>query len=166
MDQETIKAIIELVSNSNIGEVKIKQDKFKITIRHKDYITKKSKSASPVQISEAPIAAPIPVSKVEQNAPSQEVKQEISTSASEDLSKYKTIKSPMIGTFYRSPSPEQEPFVKVGDVVEKDSVIGIIEAMKLFNDIEAGISGKIVKVLVDNATAVEYDQDLFLIDPS
>ena len=103
----------------------------------------------------APVAAPIA-------APAAETKAE-STS---DDSKYITIKSPMIGTFYRKPSPDKDVFVNVGSEVKNDTVVCVIEAMKLFNQIEAEVSGKIVKILVDDASPVEYDQPLFLVDPS
>lgn len=168
MDQQSIKALIELVDKSNIGEVKIEQGNFKLTIRHKDYhpkgVVQSTIAAAPVV--SAPVAsAPAASASVasESTAP---VEQASASVPSEDTSKYISVKSPMIGTFYRSPSPDQEPFVKVGDVVKKGDVLGIIEAMKLFNEIESEFSGTIVKVLVDNATPIEYDQALFLIDPS
>lgn len=170
MDQQSIKALIELVDKSNIGEVKIEQGNFKLTIRHKDYNPKGVvQTVAPSPINYNPVSAPI----ISENAPAASTaKVEESTetktenSPAEDTSKYITVKSPMIGTFYRSSSPELDPFVKVGDVVKKGDVLGIIEAMKLFNEIESEYSGTIVKVLVDNATAIEYDQTLLLIDPS
>lgn len=168
MDQQSIKALIELVDKSNIGEVKIEQGNFKLTIRHKDYhpkgVVQSAIAAAPVV--SAPLASvPAATASVvsESTAP---VEQASASVPSKDTSKYISVKSPMIGTFYRSPSPDQEPFVKVGDVVKKGDVLGIIEAMKLFNEIESEFSGTIVKVLVDNATPIEYDQALFLIDPS
>lgn len=168
MDQQSIKALIELVDKSNIGEVKIEQGNFKLTIRHKDYnpkgIVHTTVASAPVAVAPAPVAVSAPAP---QTAPATESKETASVSSpSEDTSKYLTVKSPMIGTFYRSPSPDQDPYVKVGDVVKKGDVLGIIEAMKLFNEIESEFSGTIVKVLVDNTTAIEYDQALFLIDPS
>lgn len=165
MDYESIKALIELVDKSNIGEVKIKQDDFKLIIRHKDYHPKGVQTiAAPVSV---PVAAPIvatPSPSSTQEAPTKEEAK--APQAKEDTSQYIEIKSPMIGTFYRSSSPESAPFVKIGDVVKKGAVLGIIEAMKLFNEIESEVEGTIVKVLVDNATPIEYDQALFLIDPS
>jgi acetyl-CoA carboxylase biotin carboxyl carrier protein len=167
MDHQTIKALIELVNDSNIGEVKIEQGNFKLTIRHKDYHPKGT-----VQVAAAPPVVPaIPAAPA---APAvTQVPETIETTAPvgdgtpvEDTSKYLTLRSPMIGTFYRTPSPDKEPYVKVGDKVEKGDILCIIEAMKLFNEIESEFSGTIVKVLVDNATPVEYDQPLFLIDPS
>ena len=168
MDQQSIKALIELVDKSNIGEVKIEQGNFKLTIRHKDY---HPKGIVQTTVAPAPILAPSVPATVATSAPVASVDASVTPStpsvpASEDSSKYITVKSPMIGTFYRSPSPDQEPFVKVGDVVKKGDVLGIIEAMKLFNEIESEFSGTIVKVLVDNATPIEYDQALLLIDPS
>jgi acetyl-CoA carboxylase biotin carboxyl carrier protein len=98
--------------------------------------------------------------------PAAELKPAITEPAIDDTSKFITIKSPMIGTFYRSSSPDKPSFVNVGDEVKTGQVVCIIEAMKLFNEIESEISGKIVKVLVDNSSPVEYDQPLFLVDPS
>lgn len=168
MDQQSIKALIELVDKSNIGEVKIEQGNFKLTIRHKDYHPKgtvQTIASSPAVYSPAPATSEkSPEPSTKEAADQNESKAE--APISEDSSKYIHVKSPMIGTFYRSSSPEQDPFVKVGDVVKKGDVLGIIEAMKLFNEIESEYSGTIVKVLVDNATAIEYDQTLLLIDPS
>ncbi|MCO5232129.1 MAG: acetyl-CoA carboxylase biotin carboxyl carrier protein [Chitinophagales bacterium] len=168
MDQESIKALIELVDKSNIGEVKIEQGNFKLTIRHKDYhpkgLIQATASLTPVQTSLPHFTdTPTPIIPKE-TRPSETEEKPLETK--EDTSKYIEIKSPMIGTFYRSSSPESEPFVKIGDVVKKGAVLGIIEAMKLFNEIESELEGTIVKVLVDNATPIEYDQALFLIDPS
>ncbi len=171
MDQQSIKALIELVDKSNIGEVKIEQGNFKLTIRHKDYhskgIVQTTVASAPVVVPPAATTAPVPVAAPQASVPS-EIKEaaDSAPAPSEDTSKYLTVKSPMIGTFYRSSSPDQDPYVKVGDAVKKGDALGIIEAMKLFNEIESEFSGTIVKVLVDNATAIEYDQALFLIDPS
>lgn len=168
MDQQSIKALIELVDKSNIGEVKIEQGNFKLTIRHKDYhskgVVQTTVAAAPV-VSASLAAVPSAPAAIAPETPVP-VTETIKAASSEDTSKYISVKSPMIGTFYRSPSPDQEPFVKVGDVVKKGDVLGIIEAMKLFNEIESEYSGTIVKVLVDNATPIEYDQALLLIDPS
>lgn len=163
MDQQSIQALIELVNNSNIGEVKLEQGNFKLTIRHKDYHPKGTVAvaapvaSAPVLAAAPQVAAPTAVEKKEESAPVAETI---------DESKYFTLRSPMIGTFYRSSSPDKEPFVKVGDRVEKGDTLCIIEAMKLFNEIEAETSGVIVKVFVDNTSPIEYDQPLFLIDPS
>ena len=107
-----------------------------------------------------PVAPPAPVASAPQPAVKEEVKE------ADDDSKYITIKSPIIGTFYRKPSPDKPAFVEVGDTIGKGDVLCVIEAMKLFNDIESEVSGKIVKVLVEDSSPVEFDQPLFLIDPS
>jgi acetyl-CoA carboxylase biotin carboxyl carrier protein len=168
MDQHSIKALIELVDKSNIGEVKIEQGNFKLTIRHKDYHPKGIvQTVAPIPTVYTSNSAPTISERAQESSNSEMKKEEKTESApSEDTSKYIAVKSPMIGTFYRSSSPELDPFVKVGDVVKKGDVLGIIEAMKLFNEIESEYSGTIVKVLIDNATAIEYDQTLLLIDPS
>jgi len=172
MDQQSIKALIELVDKTNIGEVKIEQGNFKLTIRHKDYHPKGVIQAAPASYPAPASPAPVsvqnaaPAAAPEIPAPASPATEQVKPASSEDVSRYQTVRSPMIGTFYRSPSPDQEPYVKVGDSVKKGDVLGIIEAMKLFNEIESEYSGIIVKVLVDNTTPIEYDQPLFLIDPS
>ncbi len=163
MNLNEIQDLIKFVAKSGVTEVEIEQKDFKITIKSE---TKKAESqiivqaAAPVvpQIAAAPaVAAPVaaPTAAPAPAAP-----------AASDDSKYVTFKSPMIGTFYRSSGPDKEPFVSVGQTVNKGDTVCIIEAMKLFNEIEAEFTGKIVKVLVDDATPVEYDQPLFLIDPA
>jgi acetyl-CoA carboxylase biotin carboxyl carrier protein len=167
MDLQSIQALIELVNNSSIGEVKLEQGNFKLSIRHKDYHPKGTLSVAAAPVISAvapaitPAAAPADPPREESKSPAAEAPANVA-----DTSKYLSVKSPMIGTFYRSSSPEKEPFVKVGDRIEKGSVLCIIEAMKLFNEIESEISGTVIKVLADNASPVEYDQPLFLIDPS
>jgi acetyl-CoA carboxylase biotin carboxyl carrier protein len=159
MNLNEIQDLIKFVAKSGVTEVEIEQKDFKITIKSE---IKRSESpiivqaAAPVvpQMVAAPAAAPVATPAAE-SAPA----------ATED-SKYITVKSPMIGTFYRSSGPDKEPFVSVGQSVNKGETVCIIEAMKLFNEIEAEYSGKIVKVLVDDATPVEYDQPLFLVDPA
>jgi acetyl-CoA carboxylase biotin carboxyl carrier protein len=157
MNLEEIKDLIKLVSKSGLGKVEIEREGFRISI--------KGSQTEPVMYQAAPIvaapvsAAPAPVSA----APAAPASTENSSS---DDSKYITIKSPMIGTFYRTPGPDKDPFVNVGDTIQKGDKVCIIEAMKTFNEIESEISGKIVKVLVDNASPVDYDQPLFLVDPA
>jgi acetyl-CoA carboxylase biotin carboxyl carrier protein len=154
MNLEEIKDLIKLVSKSGLGKVEIEREGFRISI--------KGSQTEPVMYQAAPIvaapvsAAPAPVSA----APAS------TENSSSDDSKYITIKSPMIGTFYRTPGPDKDPFVNVGDTIQKGDKVCIIEAMKTFNEIESEISGKIVKVLVDNASPVDYDQPLFLVDPA
>lgn len=168
MDHQSIKALIELVNNSNIGEVKIEQGNFKLSIRHKDYHPKGTVQIAATQPVIQTVAAPNPqettLTKVAES-PSNSSLSTQPTTPEADTSAYQIVRSPMIGTFYRTPSPDKEPYVKVGDTIEKGDVLCIIEAMKLFNEIESEFGGTIVKVLVENASPVEYDQPIFLIDP-
>lgn len=156
MDVKDIQSLIKFVSKSEVAEVNLKMKDFEIKI-------KTVHSGSPqvqIPVVQQPIAIPsAPIVTQEQKSPQK-------AEDAEDTSKYITIKSPMIGTFYRSPNPEKPAFVSVGDTVKEGDVICIVEAMKLFNEIESEVSGKIVKILVDDATPIEFDQPLFLIDPS
>lgn len=159
MDIKQIQELIKFVSKSGVNEVAIEQENFKITIKT---------NQEPVYVNAAvPAAAPVPAPVVAAQAAAPTVAQPSAPSApaTEDTSKYITIKSPMIGTFYRSASPEKPSFVNVGDEIGVGKVVCIIEAMKLFNEIESEVSGRIVKILVDNASPVEYDQPLFLVEP-
>ncbi len=164
-----IQDLIKFVAKSGVSEVELETKDIKIVIR-----TPSSKGKEPVVVQPVPqpviqVAPPvqqihevIPTVVTETKAP--EVKAAADTASNE--SRYVTVKSPMIGTFYRSSSPDKPSFVNVGDEIAPDKVICIIEAMKLFNEIESEIKGKIVKVLVNDATPVEYDQPLFLVDPA
>lgn len=163
MDFKQIQELIKMINKSNIGEVSIEEKGFKLTIKQKE---------EPVQ---QVIAAPIqaqPVAAIA--AAAAPVAQPAAASASEKPAKAAeapagntvTIKSPMIGTFYRSPSPDKPSFVNVGDEIEPGKPVCIIEAMKLFNEIESEVKGRIVKVLVEDASPVEYDQPLFLVEPA
>lgn len=161
MNLEEIKDLIKLVSKTGIGKVKIESEGFKISINGGST----GNSEQPI-IVQAPVAQPLVATPV---APVAAAPAQVATPAApseNDDSKYVTIKSPMIGTFYRTPGPDKDPFVNVGSTIQAGSKLCIIEAMKTFNEIEAEISGKIVKVLVDNATPVDYDQPLFLVDPA
>lgn len=154
MDIKQIQDLIRFVSKSGVNEVSIEQNDFKITIKTNQaptYVTAAMPAAQPV-IEQAPVAA---------------AAKEATPAAlpAADTSNYITVKSPMIGTFYRSATPEKPMFVNVGDEIKPGTVICIIEAMKLFNEIESELSGRIVKILVDNASPVEYDQPLFLVEP-
>ena len=165
MKAKEIQDLIDFIAKSGLNKVNIETEDFKISIKRdpdqKIKYVKDSGAASalapaapapqPLQIA-APVAAATPAAQP--------------AAAASEESKYVAIKAPMIGTFYRSASPESPVFVNVGDEVKQGQVICIIEAMKLFNEIESEVSGKIVKVLVDNASPVEYDQPLFLVDPS
>jgi len=160
MDIKQIQELIKFVSRSGVNEVSIEQKEFKITIKTNQAPTYVTASVPPAPAQPlAAAAAPAPVLATEP-------KPAIAEPAIDDTSKYITIKSPMIGTFYRSASPDKPFFVNVGDEVKTGQVVCIIEAMKLFNEIESEVSGKIVKVLVDNSSPVEYDQPLFLLDPA
>jgi acetyl-CoA carboxylase biotin carboxyl carrier protein len=164
MDFKQIQELIRLVNKSNIGELIVEEKGFSITIKQK---------VEPAQqiITAAPVAAPVmmPAAAAASNAQAQSAQ----ASAEDKLkpqesapSNTLTIKSPMIGTFYRSPSPGKPPFVEVGSEIEIGKPVCIIEAMKLFNEIESEVKGRIVKILVDDASPVEYDQPLFLVEPS
>ncbi len=156
MDIKQIQDLIRFVSKSGVNEVSIEQNEFKITIKTNQAPTIVN-ATLPTGLPVA-AAAPAPVANAHTPAPAE-------APAAADVSKYVTIKSPMIGTFYRSSTPEKPSFVNVGDEIKAGSVLCIIEAMKLFNEIESEVSGRIVKVLVDNASPVEYDQPLFLVEP-
>jgi acetyl-CoA carboxylase biotin carboxyl carrier protein len=158
MDFKQIQELIKMVNKSQIGEVTIEQKDFKITIKQKEENITQVISQSPMQA--APAQAFMP-----QSLPAASAPQEQKPAAASDANLI-TIKSPMIGTFYRRPSPDKSNFVEVGDDVSEGKVVCIIEAMKLFNEIESEISGKVVKILVDDSSPVEYDQPLFVVDPS
>jgi acetyl-CoA carboxylase biotin carboxyl carrier protein len=164
MNLNEIQDLIKFVAKSGVSEVEIEQKDFKIIIKSEN----KKGNDQPIIVQATapaalPVAAPAPA-PVAAAAPAPAAP--AAPAASNDDSKYITIKSPMIGTFYRSSGPDKEPFVSVGQSIGKGDTICIIEAMKLFNEIESELSGKIVKVLVDDASPVEYDQPLFLVDPA
>lgn len=167
MDIREIQNLIKFVSKAEVSEVKYKTKDFEITIKTPLAGPEMSGMPMPQTYYAAPSAAPAPTTSAPAVAsPSTEAKTDTPASSGIDESKLVAIKSPMIGTFYRKPSPDKEVFVNVGDEVSPSSVVCVIEAMKLFNQIEAEVSGKIVKILVDDASPVEYDQPLFLVDPS
>ena len=159
MDLKEIQNLIKFVANSGVAEVKLEMDDVKITIRttlegnvsETTYVqqmptqTALSQAVAPQQIAAVAVTPPTPAA---------------------ENSHYITIKSPIIGTFYRKPSPDKPLFVEVGSTIAKGDVLCVIEAMKLFNEIESEVTGKIVKILVDDMSPVEYDQPLFLVDPS
>ncbi len=161
MDFKQIQDLIKLINKSNIGEVTIEEKEFKITIKQKkDQVIS---YAAPVGMQAAPVQyQPIPQSPATPASSSDHA--ESATSAPVKAENQVTIKSPMIGTFYRKPSPDKPLFAEVGDEVTPGKVVCIIEAMKLFNEIESEVSGKIIKILVDDASPVEYDQPLFLVE--
>jgi acetyl-CoA carboxylase biotin carboxyl carrier protein len=158
MDIKQIQDLIRFVSKSGVNEVSIEQENFKITIKTNEAPTYVNASI-PAHQPLAAAPAPPPASLPSVSAPAADIAPVV------DTTNYITIKSPMIGTFYRSASPDKPLFVNVGDEITTGSVLCIIEAMKLFNEIESEVSGRIVKILVDNASPVEYDQPLFLVEP-
>lgn len=165
MNKKEIEELIKFVAKAGVSEVNLELKDLKITIKNNPPKVEQivhavaapvapvmQMAAAPV----APVAAPAPSAPAAPAAPA----------TSSDEAKYITIKSPMIGTFYRAAGPDKPIFANVGDEIKPGQVLCIIEAMKLFNEIESEVSGKIVKVLVDNAKPVEYDTPLFLVDPS
>ncbi|MGB0177540.1 MAG: acetyl-CoA carboxylase biotin carboxyl carrier protein [Owenweeksia sp.] len=167
MDLKEIQNLIKFVARSGAAEVNLETEDFKINIKT-DAAYNHGENHVPQVISMPQMAAPAaaPAPQATPAAPAVAEEKTAPKAAESDDSKYVTIKSPMIGTFYRRPSPDKELFVNVGDEIKPGSVVCIIEAMKLFNEIESEISGKVVKILVDDQSPVEYDQPLLLIDPS
>ena len=161
MDLKEIQNLIKFVAKSGASEVKLEMDDVKITIKTGSDSETTIVQQVPVAAAPQPMAAiPQPAAPVAPAAPAAEA------APADDNSKYITVKSPIIGTFYRKPSPDKPLFVEVGQSIAEGDVLCIIEAMKLFNEIESEVSGKIVKILVDDASPVEFDQPLFLVDPS
>ena len=160
MDIKEIQNLIKFVQKSGVEEVKIERDDFKITI--------KTKSVAPQHIIVEDVPTPVsipasqPITKAVQEVNTQETTQSVNLENDNQV----VVKSPIIGTFYRKPSPDKPSFVEVGQSIAKGDVLCVIEAMKLFNEIESDFSGKIVKILVDDQSPVEFDQPLFIIDPS
>ena len=162
MNIKEVEELIRFVAKANVSEVELETKDIKLII-------KTSKNGGEAQVQQVPVmvaAAPVAAAPAAAPAPAAPVAAAPAAPAKSDDSKYVAIKSPMIGTFYRSSSPDKPAFVNVGDKIEKGKVICIIEAMKLFNEIEAEVSGIVVKVVANDASPVEYDQTLLLIDPS
>ena len=164
MDLKDIQELIKFVAKSGATEVSLEIDNIKISIKSpakkKRGSTNEDETTTiiqqgPAQVMTAPIVSAPPVAAIAVSPP-----------VEDENSNYITIKASMIGTFYRSTSPESPPFVSVGDTIKEGDTLCVIEAMKLFNEIESEISGKVVKVLVDDSTPIEFDQALFLVDPS
>ncbi|MFM9988002.1 acetyl-CoA carboxylase biotin carboxyl carrier protein [Flavobacterium sp.] len=159
MDLKEIQNLIKFVANSGVAEVKLETGDVKITIR-----TTLEGSTETTYVQQMPAQNMLQQAVAPQQiAP---VAQTPVVAAADENAKYITVKSPIIGTFYRKPSPDKPMFVEVGSTIGKGDVLCVIEAMKLFNEIESEVSGKIVKVLVDDMSPVEFDQPLFLVDPS
>ncbi|MEO5562962.1 MAG: acetyl-CoA carboxylase biotin carboxyl carrier protein [Chitinophagaceae bacterium] len=163
MDFKQIQELIKMINKSNIGELTIEQKDFRVTIRQKE--------EQVTQIMAAPVhQAPVYAQQPQLSSGTQQVSNgpvaDKPKAAEPTASNLIAIKSPMIGTFYRRSTPDKPNFVEVGDEISPGKVVCIIEAMKLFNEIEGEVQGKIVKVLVEDASPVEYDQPLFLVEPS
>ncbi len=177
MEFKEIQELIKLINKSNLTEFELKQGDLKLTIRTKSYFKGKKNIVEVPQVVQVPSPV-MPVSHVPAvtpanttpppapAAPNPAPNKAENEEKAEDTSNYLEVKSPMVGTFYRSPSPDKPPFIKVGDNVAQGDVVCIVEAMKLFNEIETEVSGKIVKVVVEDASPVEYDTVLFLVDPN
>ena len=162
MDFKQIQELIKLVNDSNIGEVTVEQKDFKVTIKQKEEPAMQMIGASMPMPQFSQMQAPQQQQALPASAPAASAPSSSAPASSNTI----TIKSPMIGTFYRRPSPDKPNFLEVGDSVEVGKVVCIIEAMKLFNEIESEVKGKVVKILVEDASPVEYDQPLFLVEPS
>ena len=165
MDLKEIQNLIKFVAKSGASEVKLEMDDVKITIKtgseEKETTIIQQLGATPTAVAPVQAAAPAPLAPETAVTPIT-----AQTPEAAEESKYITIKSPIIGTFYRKPSPDKSNFVEVGDAISEGDVLCVIEAMKLFNEIESEVSGTIVKILVDDSSPVEFDQPLFLVDPS
>ncbi len=170
MTFKEIQDLLKFISKSELSEVKIREGEFEMVVRNKNY----AKSSASAPIVQAPVVQPLPAAPApapaapaqEASAPAPAAPAAAAPEAStESTAGLLEIKSPIVGTFYRSSAPDKPVFVNVGDSVSEGSVVCIVEAMKLFNEIESEVSGKIVKVLVEDASPVEYDQPLFLVDP-
>ncbi|WP_335965192.1 acetyl-CoA carboxylase biotin carboxyl carrier protein [Galbibacter sp. PAP.153] len=168
MDLKEIQSLIKFVAKSGASEVKLEMEDVKITIKTG---SEDKKGEATTYVQQIPVNQPMPQQGTAPQpaavpAATQAEAEATPAKATEDDSKYITIKSPIIGTLYRRPSPDKPNFVEVGDTIAKGDVLCIIEAMKLFNEIESEVSGKIVKVLADDSSPIEFDQPLFLVDPS
>lgn len=157
MELKEIQNLIKFVAATGVAEVKLEIDNVKITIK----TTLEGTTPEITYLQQAPMAQAMPQAQAQPAPPAS-----AAAPIADESSKYITVKSPIIGTFYRKPSPDKAMFVEVGTSIGKGDVLCVIEAMKLFNEIESEVSGKIVKVLVDDMSPVEFDQPLFLVDPS
>ena len=173
MSTKEIQDLLKLVSKLELSEFKMKDGEFSLSIRTNHFVSGETRPVShgpqaPVMsIPSAPTYAPAAAVQAPSagSAPAPAAANSDDDQAIEDESNYLAVKSPMVGTFYRSPSPDKPVYVKIGDTIASGDTVCVIEAMKLFNEVESEVSGKIVKVLVEDAQPVEYDQVLFLVDP-
>ena len=170
MTFKEIQELIKLVGKSNLTEFKMKDGDLRLTIRTKRYQKQQSAAVPTMLPMPAPAAYPAAPAPAAQATPAPAAAPapaaESAAPAKEEAGNYLEVRSPMVGTFYRSSSPDKAAFVQVGDTIQTGSVVCIVEAMKLFNEIEAEVSGKVVKVMVEDAQPVEYDQVLFLVEPA
>lgn len=166
MDQKQISELLRLIKKLDFAEFKMQDGDFSMTVRAEHKPGSASAVATPQIVSVAPpapaVAAPVAPAAPVEAAPAAAAP---APSNDEPAGNLLEVRSPIVGTFYRAPSPDKPPFVKVGDTINTGDVVCIVEAMKLFNEIESEVSGKIVKVLIEEAKPVEYDQVLFLVDP-
>ena len=162
MDIREIQNLIKFVAKSGATEVKLEMDDFKITIK----TTAEGTESTTTYVQQMPMQAAPQMAAPQVAAAPAVTDAPAAPAADDDNAKYITVKSPIIGTFYRKPAPDKPMFVEVGSTIGKGDVLCVIEAMKLFNEIESEVSGKIVKILVDDSSPVEFDQPLFLVDPS
>jgi acetyl-CoA carboxylase biotin carboxyl carrier protein len=172
MKFEQIKELIKMLQETNISEFKYESSELNLSIRTKDFQKVKEVMVQPTMIQGAPMGAQVSTQPqmVQNTAPTEQPVVVAKTEAPKEEApkadiKYIEIKSPMVGTFYRSSSPDKPVYIKVGDTINPESVVCLIEAMKLFNDVKAEVSGRIVKVMVEDASPVEYEQVLFLVEP-
>jgi len=163
MKTKEIRDLIDFISKTGLNEVNIETDELKLSVkRNADVRTQVIESQQPVTIPDTSVVNDNPTTTSQGVDTTTESVNELS----DETGNYTEIRSPMIGTFYRTANPEADPFIKVGDSISPGQTVCIIEAMKLFNEIESEISGTVVKILVENSTPVEYDQPLFLVDPA
>jgi acetyl-CoA carboxylase biotin carboxyl carrier protein len=158
MEYKQIQELVKMINKSNISELSIKDGEFEITIKQENGLT-----GTPVMYAQPAMVAPQPAAQAPAAAPATDTPAATPAPALNN-DKLHTIKSPMIGTFYRSPSPDKPAFVNVGDEIKPGMPLCIVEAMKLFNEIESEVSGKVVKVLIDEASPIEYDQPMFIVE--
>ena len=169
MDYKEIQNLIKLINNSNLAEFKMKDGDFRLTIRTKEYqklINVPPQATAPPVVVSPPVTVPAETpAQSKASAPPATHAEPPKNEEQETKKELLEIRSPIVGTFYRAAGPDKEPYVKIGDNIDVGTVFCIVEAMKLFNEIESEVKGKIVDVLVEDATPVEYDQVLFLVDP-
>lgn len=174
MSLNDIQELLKLISKLKFSEFKMKDGEFEISVRSKEYSKARLQSAAvsnapsiiPMQspIATMPATAFAPPAPAVEAMPAAPASKAAATQEAADTNNYLEVRSPIVGTFYRSPSPDSSPYVKIGDTIQVGEVVCVVEAMKLFNEIESEVSGTIVKVLVEDAQPIEYDQVLFLVE--